>query len=86
MGSPLLAETHDILFMPDLFNFLLTGEKATEFTFATTSQLYNPVKADWEEELLRLIGLPNDFAATHYFSWDHGRSNKAGDQAGNRIK
>jgi len=55
--SPILDKLSDILFIPDLFNFLFTGEKATEFTVATTSQLYNPVKKDWENELFEAIGI-----------------------------
>lgn len=47
-----------LLMMPDLFNFLLTGEKFTEFTMATTSQLYNPFKMNWDEELLNIFDLP----------------------------
>lgn len=53
----LLEVAKDLLFMPDLFHYLLTGEKKTEFTFATTSQLYNPVKGDWEDELFRALGV-----------------------------
>ncbi len=55
--SPLLDAAADLLFMPDLLNYLLTGIKKTEFTFATTSQLYNPIKNDWEDELLSALGL-----------------------------
>jgi len=46
-----------ILFVPDLLNFLLCGEKKTEFTFATTSQIYNPRTADWDNELLANLGI-----------------------------
>lgn len=56
--SPLLKVATDLLFMPDLFNYLLTGRKATEFTIATTSQLYNPARRTWAAELLKAIGLP----------------------------
>jgi rhamnulokinase len=56
--SPLLEIATDLLFIPDLLTYLLTGVKKTEFTFATTSQLYNPIKKDWEEELLSALGLP----------------------------
>jgi rhamnulokinase len=58
--SPLLGIARALLFMPDLFNYLLTGVKRTEFTFATTSQLYNPVRGDWEAELFALLGVPRD--------------------------
>jgi len=55
--SSLLEAAHDILFMPDLFQYLLTGAKKTEFTFATTTQLYNPIKRDWEGELFAALGM-----------------------------
>jgi rhamnulokinase len=57
-GSPLLGMAEDLLFMPDLFTYLLSGERSTEFTYATTSQLYNPVSEAWETELLDLLELP----------------------------
>jgi rhamnulokinase len=57
-GSPLLTIATDLLFMPDLMHYLLTGIKITEFSFATTSQLYNPVKGDWEDELFSALDLP----------------------------
>ena len=47
-----------LLMIPDLFNFLLTGEKLTEFTMATTTQLYNPIKMKWDDELLSVFDLP----------------------------
>jgi rhamnulokinase len=56
----LLDATRDLLFIPDLFTYLLTGEKTTEFTFATTSQVFNPLKSDWEEELMTVLGISSD--------------------------
>jgi rhamnulokinase len=50
-----------LLFMPDLINFFLCGEKKTEFTFATTSQLYNPNLSDWDEVLLASVGLDKSY-------------------------
>ncbi len=47
----------DLLFMPDIINYFLTGRKRTEFTFATTSQLFNPFKAQWETSLFELLGI-----------------------------
>ena len=52
-----LDQADTLLFIPDLLNYFLTGEKKTEFTFATTSQLYNPNKGDWEEEIFKAMGL-----------------------------
>ncbi len=57
--SSLLEAAKDLLFIPDLFNYLLTGQKKTEFTFATTSQLYNPRKGGWEEELFEALEVPS---------------------------
>ncbi len=57
-ASPLLDLARDLLFMPDLFNFMLTGRKSTEFTFATTSQLVNPRNKSWEPELFEKLDLP----------------------------
>jgi rhamnulokinase len=57
-GSPPLAAGSDLLFMPDLFNYFLTGTKASEFTMATTSQLFNPRTKAWEPGILRALGLP----------------------------
>lgn len=57
-GSPLLAAARDLLFMPDLFHYLFTGAKRTEFTFATTSQLFNPVKKAWEPALFEALQVP----------------------------
>ena len=53
----LLDKASDLLFMPELLHYLLTGEKKTEFTFATTSQLYNPRSRAWEAELFDALGI-----------------------------
>ncbi len=44
------------LFIPDYFNFLLTGKKCTEYTIASTSQLLDVHKRNWAEDLIRSIG------------------------------
>lgn len=60
--SPLLDSATSFLMMPDLFHFLLTGEKGNEFTDVSTSQFYNPKKRTWATELLEKMGIP-----THIF-------------------
>jgi rhamnulokinase len=57
-GSPLLAAARTFLNMPDLFNFWLSGEKASEFTIATTTQCYNPLDGDWAHPILARLGIP----------------------------
>ncbi|MBN2413036.1 rhamnulokinase [candidate division KSB1 bacterium] len=59
-NNPLLNVTEKLLFMPDLINFLFTGEKVSEYTIASTSQLLNPVKKQWEPELFARMSLPID--------------------------
>jgi len=56
--SPILDVTERLLFMPDLLNFLMTGEKVSEYTIATTSQLYNPTTNGWAVEVFDRLGLP----------------------------
>ncbi len=56
--SPLLQIASDLLFMPDFFHYLMTGIKKTEFSFATTSQLYNPNTRAWCPEVFEALGLP----------------------------
>jgi rhamnulokinase len=53
--SPLLEHIAGLLFMPDLFNYLLTGEKVSEFTMASTSQLLDPRRGTWNEELFAAL-------------------------------
>jgi rhamnulokinase len=55
--SPLLDRANGLLFMPDLFNYMLSGEMKSEFTLATTSQLLNPAGDGWEEEVFGALGL-----------------------------
>jgi len=54
----ILAQAQTLLFMPDLFAFMLTGKKTTEFSIATTSQLVDINRGDWSRELLEAFGLP----------------------------
>jgi len=56
-NSPFLKSATDLLFMPDLFTYLLTGVKTTEATIASTSQLYNPRQGSWNEELFSALGI-----------------------------
>ena len=56
--SPILDATDKILFMPDLLGFLFCGEKVSEFSIATTSQLYNPIRKAWAKEIFERLNLP----------------------------
>lgn len=56
--SVLLDQAEDLLFLPDLLGYWLTGEKTQERTIASTSQLYNPKTKDWDYELIESLGIP----------------------------
>ncbi len=53
----LLGVTSKLLFMPDLFNYFLTGLLASERTVASTSQFYDPVNRCFATEMLRKLGI-----------------------------
>jgi len=58
--NPQLSIAQDLLFVPDIFNYFFTGKKATEFSFATTTQLYNIRTDSWEKEIFAQLGIsPN---------------------------
>ena len=63
-GDPTLEMAKELLFMPDLLAFLLTGKKGTEYTDASTSAMLNPVTRDWDRELLDKLGIPNAMLKT----------------------
>lgn len=46
-----------LLFMPDLFCYLLTGNKVCEKSIASTSQMLSPKAQDWSEAVLDTFGI-----------------------------
>lgn len=56
--SQLLTVADRLLMIGELFTYFLTGELRSEFTNATTSQLYDPRAADWSQELLQSLDIP----------------------------
>ncbi len=57
-NSAVLDAAETLLFMPDLFNYLFTGARKSEFSIATTSQMYDPRKRAWAVDMLKALGLP----------------------------
>jgi rhamnulokinase len=55
----LLDAAESFLMIPDYFHWLLTGEKANEFTDASTTQFYNPRTQTWSSTLFERFGLPD---------------------------
>ena len=60
-GDPALEMAADLLFMPDLLAYFLTGKKGTEYTVASTSEMLNPFTRQWDTELMARLGLPTNF-------------------------
>ncbi len=58
LGSPALDSAATLLMIPDLIDYWLTGEKASEYTIATTTQFYDTAHGAWAIELLEKLGLP----------------------------
>lgn len=58
-GSTALRAADKLLFMPDIFNYWLTGEMVSEFSIASTSQFYDPRACDWAREMLDKLGIPS---------------------------
>ena len=56
------AET--LLFIPDYFNYKLTGAKVNEYTEASTGQLLNPETKDWDYELIDMLGYNRNMLCT----------------------
>ena len=57
-GDAALGIADKMLLMPDLLGYFLTGAVGTEYTIATTTQLYNPTTRDWDWETIDQLDLP----------------------------
>ncbi len=54
-----LSIARTLLGMPALLSYFLSGERVMEFTYATTTQLYNPFIGKWDEEIIEKFHLPD---------------------------
>ncbi|GAC1615486.1 MAG: rhamnulokinase family protein [Ktedonobacteraceae bacterium] len=73
IGSPLLAQAEALLLIPELLRYFLTGERMSEWTIASTTQLCNPYTRSWDASLIEKLGL-----SAHLF----GRLVEPGTRAG----
>lgn len=58
LKRPEFKQAEQMLFTPDLISYWLTGQAATEYSIASTSQLLDAKKRDWDFELISALGLP----------------------------
>lgn len=65
--SHLFGAVDKMLFMPDLFNYLLTGKMATEYTIASTGAILDAKKRELAHDLLAKLGIPESIFAPIVF-------------------
>ena len=59
LNEPELLELTDkILLIPDLFAYMLTGVMLDEATDVSTTNLFDPIKRDWNRDIIKKLGLP----------------------------
>lgn len=56
--SSVLAAGDRLLMIPDIFHWLLSGQRSNERTNASTSQCYDPQKNTWAFDMLTRFGFP----------------------------
>lgn len=57
-SDPALGSASQVLFIPDLFNYWLSGARSSEMTIATTTQCFSVDRSGWDAELLEQLGIP----------------------------
>lgn len=60
----IVAAARQMLTIPDLFNYWLTGNAVCEFTNATTTQLVDPFRRNWASDLMQKVGLRAELPAS----------------------
>ncbi len=61
--ADLMKQVDQILLMPDLFAYFLTGKKFTEITEASTTNLLDPRNLEWDMDLVEKLGINKDIFA-----------------------
>lgn len=56
--AEIFRKAENLLFIPELLGYYLTGEKTTEYTIASVSQLYNRLASSWDQDILDRFEIP----------------------------
>ncbi len=59
----MLERADKMLFMPDLFAYMLTGKMCAEYSIASTSQIIDLETQSWSKEILDAFGIKEDIFA-----------------------
>lgn len=54
----MLEQADSMLLMPDLFSYFLSGERVSEYTISSTTQMLDAWKKDWSREVIGSLGIP----------------------------
>ncbi|MDY3250860.1 MAG: rhamnulokinase family protein [Candidatus Choladocola sp.] len=57
MRPEIYEKADRLLFMPEIFGYFLTGKMYNEYTFASTGQLLDAKKRDWDYEIIDEAGI-----------------------------
>ena len=60
----IVAAAKQMVTIPDLLNYWLTGNAVCEFTNATTTQLVDPLSRSWAVDLMQKVGLRPELPAS----------------------
>ena len=78
----LLQRAKTLLMLPDYFGFRLTGNKLSEYTNGSTTQLVNPNTFQWDTDLIRKLGYPEDIFLPLTDARNKSRAVASGDPEG----
>ena len=59
----LFKRVKNVLLIPDLLTYFLTGQKNAEYSIASTTQMINANKRTWSDEVLTKLGIPGELLA-----------------------
>jgi rhamnulokinase len=57
----MVTQARTLLSLPNLFHYWLTGKTCTEYSHATTTQLYNPRSGDWSWRIIDALGFRREW-------------------------
>jgi rhamnulokinase len=60
--DPMILNAENLLFIGDLLNYFLTGEKSSEYTVSSISQLYRAESKQWIGEIFSSLRIPEKIA------------------------
>jgi len=70
-NDPQLEMAQTLLMMPDLFHYWMTGNKAAEYTIASTTQMLDCQERGWATDLLVELGIPTAILPEIIFPGTH---------------